>query len=160
MSTAVIQRKAARAILLTPKAEVLLMRVRLEGVAPFWMTPGGGLEARETTADGLRRELKEEVGLDQLRIGPLLWRLQHSYDFHGKRYCQDEEYFVVHVPRFNPRIEDETEAKEIYGFRWWTISELLNATERITPFSLANIIQTYLREGPPKEEPRIEVLVD
>ena len=63
--TEVIERTSIRAILLTPSHEVLLMRIRPpDGRAPFWITPGGGIEAGESRAECLRRELREEVGLD------------------------------------------------------------------------------------------------
>jgi 8-oxo-dGTP diphosphatase len=35
----------------------------------FWVTPGGGLQGRETYAQAARRELREETGLDQ-PLGP------------------------------------------------------------------------------------------
>lgn len=44
----------------------------------LWEFPGGKLEAEETQADGLRRELKEELGIDLLQHRPLIKNL-HQY---------------------------------------------------------------------------------
>lgn len=77
----VIERDAARAILLTPSQEVLLMRIHPpDSDRHFWITPGGGLEAGESAEAGLRRELHEELGLNSFVMGPLLWRRQHTFN--------------------------------------------------------------------------------
>jgi 8-oxo-dGTP pyrophosphatase MutT (NUDIX family) len=67
-SMTTMERQGVRAILLTPEHEVLLMRIRPPDVEMwFWITPGGGLEPGETIEQGLRRELREELGLVQFR---------------------------------------------------------------------------------------------
>ena len=81
----IIERNAVRAIVLTPEPKVLLMRIRApEGGDWFWITPGGGLEAGETEEAGLRRELKEELGLERFEVGPLVWRRQHTFNWGGR----------------------------------------------------------------------------
>jgi len=156
-----IQREAIRAILLTPAPEVLLLRVRdPAGGDAFWITPGGGLEPGETLESGLRRELKEELGLEHFVIGPLVWRRQHTFDWAGRRVCQRERYHIVRVERFEPRMSDALEMQVLERFRWWPVAELAHAAERLTPLALAEILARYLKEGPPLEPPELEVLVD
>ncbi|QCI69016.1 NUDIX domain-containing protein [Phreatobacter stygius] len=155
-----IHRQAVRAILLTPDNEVLLMRLVLEGFGPFWIAPGGGIEAGEGMEQAMRRELKEEVGLDRFEMGPLIWRRQHTFTYGGRRLCQREDYFAIHVRRFDPVMSDEIEVKVLDSFRWWTPAELCQASERLTPLALADIVERYLTIGPPRELPEIEVLVD
>lgn len=161
IASTMINRHAMRAIILTPDDEVLLFRIRPpEGGDWFWIAPGGGIESGETNELGLRRELKEELGLERFDVGPLVWRREHTFDWAGNRICQYEEYHVVHVPRFDPRISDALEMQAIDRFRWWPVEELGQAPERLTPLSLAKIVERYLGEGPPRILPDIEVLVD
>ena len=157
----IIKRPAVRAIILSPEDELLLLRIRSpEGGDWFWITPGGGLEPGETNESALRRELKEEVGLEYFLMGPLVWRRQHTFDWAGKRLCQYEEFHVVHVPRFEPHMSDAHEMHVLDRFRWWAVAELALARERLTPLSLAEIVERYLAHGPPRELPKTEILID
>jgi ADP-ribose pyrophosphatase YjhB (NUDIX family) len=157
----VIEREAVKAILLTPQAEVLLMRIRLpQREDCFWIPPGGGLEPGETLEAGLRRELREEVGLVDFVLGPLLWRRQHTFTWNEKRFFQREQYYAVHVSRFEPQMSDPQEAITLDQFRWWSMAELKQATERLTPLSLVRIITEYLAHGAPLQPLEPEILVD
>ena len=154
------ERNAVRAILLTPDERVLLLRIRLPGVIPFWIVPGGGIEPGETVRQALRRELQEELGLTDFEAGPVLWRRQHTFNWKGDRLCQREVYHAVHTPHFEPRMSDELESAVLDEFRWWKVRDLASATERLTPLSLAAIVNSYLRSGPPAEPLSIEILED
>src|SRR3989442_13749287 len=52
---------------------LLIHHVAAAGWGDAWVTPGGRLEEGETTVDGLRREAREEAGLDALE--PVLTRI-------------------------------------------------------------------------------------
>jgi len=43
-----------------------------------WEFPGGKREAGETLAECLRRELREELGIEA-EIGSIIWRTRHTY---------------------------------------------------------------------------------
>src|SRR5947208_434147 len=101
------------------------MRIRPpQGGSWFWIAPGGGLEPGEMLETGLRRELKEELGLEDFVIGPLVWRRQHTFNWGGRRICQHEEFHIVRVDRFEPSMSDEVEMQVLDRFHWWPVGEL------------------------------------
>lgn len=156
-----IHRRAVRALIITGERDVLLMRIRPpHGGECFWIAPGGGIEDEETTQAALQRELAEELGLVDFAPGPAVWRRHHIFNWGGRRISQKEEYRIVRADRFDPVMTDEAEAKVLDCFRWWPIADLSGAEERLTPLSLANILESYLRDGAPRELPDEEVLID
>jgi len=67
-----IPRKAIRALMITPEKKILLMHfAEPESNFSVWITPGGGIEREENPEECLRREIKEETGLESFEIGPL-----------------------------------------------------------------------------------------
>jgi ADP-ribose pyrophosphatase YjhB (NUDIX family) len=60
--------KIATKIVLRHDDKILLMRDR-NGT---WDFPGGGLEGGERLEEGLRRELREELGLEDFTLGPVV----------------------------------------------------------------------------------------
>ncbi len=157
-----VERDAIRAIILTPEREVLLLRIHSPDDQEqfWWITPGGGREPGEGVEEALKRELQEELCLNEYALGPLVWRRQHTFNWAGKRVCQAEQYYIVHAARFEPRMSDPDEAKILDCFRWWPVEELANSRERLTPLALAEIVASYLAEGPPQGPLQLEVLVD
>jgi len=157
---AVIERRAVRAILLTPDHEVLLIRIQPREGPAFWVMPGGGIEPGEEPADALRRELREELGLAQCEPGPVVWLRHHTFDWDGRRLSQREEYRIVPVQRFDARMLDANEARFVTELKWWKVADLARAAERLTPLAIADIVQGYLANGAPDPLPPEEVLID
>jgi len=78
------------------RGRVLLIRhVPGAGWGDAWVTPGGRLEVGETTVDGLRREVREEVGVDVLK--PMLTRILQQTLSDGSRVRHG--YFAQFVAR-------------------------------------------------------------
>src|SRR5438445_552648 len=78
------------------RGRVLLIRHVLgAGWGDAWVTPGGRLEEGETTVDGLRREVREEVGVDVLE--PVLTRILQQTLSDGSRVRHG--YFAQFVGR-------------------------------------------------------------
>jgi 8-oxo-dGTP pyrophosphatase MutT (NUDIX family) len=70
-------RPAVRALVLDEHDRVLLVRFDFDD-RTVWGSPGGGIEAGESSHDALVRELREEIGLTDPEVGPALWHAPAS----------------------------------------------------------------------------------
>ena len=149
-------RRVARVILLDPKDRILL----LHGHEPddptddWWFTPGGGVEGTETREEAALRELEEETGITDVELGPVLWRRRCSFPFAGRRWDQDEWYYLARTPDTQQAAPvatglTELERRSVAGARWWTCGELARTHETVYPTRLAELLRTLLDEGPP-----------
>ncbi|AKL68106.1 NUDIX hydrolase [Streptomyces goshikiensis] len=148
-------RKVSRVILLDPEDRILL----LHGFEPgdpsddWWFTPGGGLEGAETREEAALRELAEETGIEDVELGPVLWHRYCSFPFDGRRWEQDEWYFLARTRTVRAETVmgglTELERRSVSGARWWTSEELLAAHETVYPTKLAGLLRTLLDVGPP-----------
>ncbi len=60
-------RRIARAIIIDNENRVLVEKIRRDddfGIATYYETPGGGIKQGETCIEALKREIKEECGLE------------------------------------------------------------------------------------------------
>ncbi|MGF1339433.1 NUDIX hydrolase [Streptomyces flavovirens] len=150
-------RKVARVVLLDPADRILL----LHGFEPdepstrWWFTPGGGLEGEESREEAALRELTEETGIRDVALGPLLWTRNCSFPFDGRRWEQDEWYYLARTERAVTVTDrsgfTELERRSVAGLRWWTSAELLATRETVYPTRLAGLLRTLLDEGPPRD---------
>lgn len=63
--TVAVGRRAARAILIDDRGQLVLIKRTKPGQAPYWTTPGGGVEDTDTSVEAaLYRELAEELGAE------------------------------------------------------------------------------------------------
>ncbi|MEU7973125.1 NUDIX domain-containing protein [Micromonospora sp. NPDC049089] len=68
-----IMRTSVRAILLDEEDRLVLIRRIKPGRAPYWTTPGGGVESTDASLEAaLRRELYEELGAEADRFAQVL----------------------------------------------------------------------------------------
>jgi len=64
-----IVRRSVRAILLDEDDRLVLIKRIKPGQAPYWTTPGGGVEPTDVSLEAaLRRELQEELGVEADRF--------------------------------------------------------------------------------------------
>ncbi|GIM86720.1 hypothetical protein Sar04_34560 [Salinispora arenicola] len=67
-----IVRRSVRAILLDGDGRLVLIKRIKPGQAPYWTTPGGGVESTDVCLEAvLRRELREELGGEAGRLVPV-----------------------------------------------------------------------------------------
>ncbi len=153
-------RAAVRALLLDPTDRLLL----LCGHDPsrpergrFWFTVGGGLDPGEVPETALRREVVEEVGIQDLEVGPPVWLLRNRFVFNGRAVDQENTFYLVRTGEtaVDRSGQDEVEQESIVGARWWTLAELRTTPDRLYPVPLASALTALLHEGPPSAPIRL-----
>ena len=131
---------------------VLLQRI---GDAKFWCLPGGRMEIGETAEAGLKRELREETGLDA-DVGRLLWVIENFYRHGSVSLHEIGLYFLVRFDPTSPAYKQEWTGQEEDGteltFRWWPVADLVRVN------LLPEMLRRALREIP--NAPEYHVVVE
>jgi 8-oxo-dGTP diphosphatase len=143
MSVVRTERPSARILLLDGDGRVLLFRFDARDRAPFWATPGGALDPGEAFADGARRELREETGLD-MDCGPeIARRLAEFVTLEGVPVAADERYFLVRTeaPEIATTGHTDLERRVMRGWRWFTRAEIAGHDEPIFPGDLLDMLE-------------------
>lgn len=145
-------RQAVRALLLDPDRHVLLARFEFP-TASVWALPGGGLDDGETPEQGLRRELHEELGLDEFEFGPHIWNREHVIPMMTGHDGQREQIHLVRIDRFEPEPTigwEQMRAELVHELRWWGIDEIGAAGDTLfTPRALYTLLNDLLAHGEP-----------
>ena len=151
----IIDRHAARVLLLDRHDRLLLFRCQEPGAGrAFWITPGGGLEAGETHEQAAVRELYEETGLSGVGVGPCVWTRTHTFPWLGTMYRQHERFFLVQVEQHDvdPAAHTEEEQSALTAHQWWTVEEIVQATDQaFAPRLIGGWLKRMLEEGPPSQ---------
>jgi len=139
------RREAVRALVVDAGRRVLLVQFanRVTGDR-WWATPGGGVEAGESDEVALRRELHEEIGLDEFDVGALVSDQERSFAFDQELYLQRNRIYRVDVDEHEPRPTIDLEAEGVVAYRWWTLDELDSTDERLSPPELIARLRTLL----------------
>jgi 8-oxo-dGTP pyrophosphatase MutT (NUDIX family) len=142
-----IARLAARVLLIDEAGRVLLFH----GIDPadptddYWVTPGGGLEPGESPVQGAVRELFEETGLrvDPATLGEPVFRNVVEFSFDGRRYRQEQDFFLLRVPSWEVDTAnfDEVEKVAMDRYHWWFVDELAATGERYYPEILPDLLR-------------------
>lgn len=144
-----IERQASRLLVLSPEGSVLLLHLDPQHTDPFWVTPGGGLDDGETHEAAAARELYEEVGRDDLAVGPCLWVRHIEFTWEDWYITQDGRTFLVRVPETFEPVVIHPDLEPIVGGRWFGLDDLRGLTETFYPEDLATHLTDLLRDGPP-----------
>jgi ADP-ribose pyrophosphatase YjhB (NUDIX family) len=146
-------RLTARVLMLDEEDRVLLFR----GQDPdkptlrFWFPPGGGIDPGETAEEAATREVREETGLMNFELGPHIWNRRHVFTFYGKEQDVRETWFFTRINHFEINTSGFTEAEVevILEYKWWTLAELENTKDFLTPRGLAGLLKNLLSDGLP-----------
>ena len=107
-SSGLPMRFAVRAVVVAPDRRTLLLHYGDE-YDEWWIPPGGGIEPGESDNAALRRELREELGLEDFEIGPLLWESERYFRLEPGFCGQVNRNYLVRVPLFEARIVSEAD---------------------------------------------------
>jgi len=144
-------RSAVRALVLDEDRRTLLVQFRDDEGQVWWTTPGGGVDDGEDPETALRRELAEELGLDEFGLGPEIWTREHTFAWRATILRQRERMWLVEVERHEPAPRVDLAAELVVDVRWWTQAELDTATETLVPERLAQLLRDLNENGPPAE---------
>jgi 8-oxo-dGTP pyrophosphatase MutT (NUDIX family) len=140
-------REAARAILLDPDDRVMLLRYDENG--GFWATPGGSLEPGETPRQAVIRELREELGVGHVDLGPHLATRTKDHQFAGRDVRQAERYYLARVHPENVHPQSAASPDNIQEWRWRSLAELTATSQTVYPAELTELLRGILASGPP-----------
>jgi 8-oxo-dGTP diphosphatase len=107
-------KKIGVGIVCNKQGKVLIDRRRAKGeMGGLWEFPGGKVEPRETIEDCIKRELKEELGIE-VSVGECLITIEHQYP-------ELQVILFVHYCQYLGGIPQAIECEEV---RWVNIGEL------------------------------------
>ena len=145
-----VDRLAARALVLDEHGRTLLVQFRDDDGQVWWATPGGGIDEGEDVEAALRRELAEELGLDDFELGPEIWTREHTFAWRGDIIRARERIWLVEVSHHEPAPRVDLAAELVADVRWWTPEELARAAETLVPQRLPELLDSLRTEGPPR----------
>jgi 8-oxo-dGTP pyrophosphatase MutT (NUDIX family) len=142
-------RLGARLLLLDADDRLLLIHAHdpTEPQHEWWELPGGGLAEGEDSAAACRRELAEETGIIDVKIGPVVWERESLFRYLGRDH---HRFDWVHLGRLasasrQARRWTANERTTVLGEQWWTLPELEVAHgERFLPQRLPALLGDIL----------------
>jgi predicted amidohydrolase len=145
-------RRAIRVLLVDGEGRTLLAQFGDDHpAARWWVPPGGGMEAGEDDLATARRELLEELGRDDLEIGPPLGGRGGTFRAGGRWFTQHERWYLCRCEAFDvaPEVVAAVEAEGIRELRWWSVADLRAQDVLTGPRGLAGLLERVLADDLP-----------
>jgi double-stranded uracil-DNA glycosylase len=127
-------RLGVRALIVDPERRILLLHYENEHQS-WWIPPGGGVDPGESDEQTLRRELREEIGLEEFDIGPVLWERTHWFLLEPGYSGQRNRVYLVRVPAMEARV-----ISEALEARWFTLDEIVRMPD--PPYDLDDLLSS------------------
>jgi TDG/mug DNA glycosylase family protein len=127
-------REAVRAAVVAPGGRTLMLHYAHE-YDEWWIPPGGGVDPGESDEQALRRELREELGIEEFEVGPLLFEHEHWFLLEHGYGGQRNRVYLVRLPHF-----EATVLSEARDARWFTLEEL--GRERGRPWGYEELVRS------------------
>ena len=137
------ERLAARVLLFDPEGRLLLLKGRLPSApnAPgWWFTVGGGLEPGESVREAALREIAEETGFTEVRLGDILFDTDEVLPDRKQRPVRHRSTFLFARCGGGEPSRTGWQALEhefVDDIRWWALEDLAVLKEPIFPTDLA-----------------------
>ncbi|HEX4430366.1 MAG TPA: NUDIX domain-containing protein [Frankiaceae bacterium] len=147
------ERRTARILLLDPDLRILLMRLTLEAEPEpanteheLWVTLGGRIEPGESVLIAAQRELREETGITDARLGPVVWYGEQILMIGGRPRSLKETFVVARSAgqTLTDSFWTAEERHAVAEMRWWSLDELATTSRTVKPPGLATLLSELL----------------
>ncbi len=103
----------------------------------LWEFPGGSVEFGETLADALRREMREEYGIE-IAVGELLDVADHILPDEGQHWVSPS--FICAITSGEPTIREAAKCTEI---GWFAPEDMPDDLTQVTRVNLAHYMERH-----------------
>ncbi|HEY1879923.1 MAG TPA: NUDIX domain-containing protein [Caulobacteraceae bacterium] len=144
------ERPTARVLLFDTEGRILLMKGRLPSAPDSpgaWFTIGGGIEPGETLYEAAAREVAEETGFTDVRLGEIAWCGEVTLLDRKQRPVLFKDTFILARCAGGEVSREAWQALEVEfvdDIRWWTLGDLEATSEAVWPHDLVPRLQAIV----------------